>query len=1494
MTDILLSSLQTLTQDPATLTTLTTQGFNTIFDIANEPLQTFCQTLASVPEDQAEAIYDAASTRVAALHSINRTLRARNEPVLQGIPKLNIAPRPAELEAAIGRSLGGIVDFDDLFDERSSAYAEVTSIQSLFSPGRYLVELYKLAKDLHAEDSPLHIEKRRPDIKDLVLNENNLNKETSTLSILNEILLKGIQAKPGAPDLRVMETTFFPMTLPYHDNLVQVRSVLAKNKLSLQQLWAALADDQLTAFYPIEPESIGSLMDPTPSPATREQLKLAPELYAMLATTASDEATTKLHYGLASDADITTQLKSVDTFIARTGLTLNQLIEMTAQADYSGTDATINGLIDNLAPGTTETVTFCFGEDPGSAFSAADVVVSNATLGPISGTGTTRTATVTSNASNLLINGNFDGGATGWDIAGTVKLHNNGPMTFESGDSVDGVIQQTVPTVEGQTYLVQFWVAGHNNVYPACTATALALSGTTILGSLNTSANHNPAMVKFNFVAASSTTTIKLIETYDDPNNEYYFDDFVVACVPKVATVYNPRFWHYGDHAPANFNVYGQAYLSDGHSNPAPLLVYAAGAANHLELKLSSANAVNYCDRAQRLVRLQRKVNLPFHELDWLIKNANKAVDPNRPLQLDTPVLGIIAEFTRLSSRYGLSSDEFTCFIGDMNTFARQSEQSLFQRLFTSNLDGTTLELNATLNFDSSVHSADTAIVCGALKVSADELQQMAQLAFGLDNPTAVVMSSMRYAQLYRLAMIPRMLGLSFTQAKVLWDLINPGQDNAKRIGQANTQHTLGIIRQTETVLTWMVDNQLDFQTVLNMTTNSYSTVLTPDLYNFTHNLFTSLAHDTDVTGQPADEPLSPALEQRLYQAIAPVFACKPNVMAKLLQWLDVFFRLPDGITAYGLGDFWVDVQQVHGADAGVDISQASANVARYSQGMAQYALMAQWANLTEQDLNLIVDNYAWFMVVMSRSVLGNKRVTPSGNQASPGNNGKFRTEQGMGNLIDGGWVTTWNSTGQNGSDLDVYQQRFDANGMAVGGETRVNTSTTEKQCNSRVTGLANGGWVVTWEDQQQNVLTIYQQCFDASGVNAGSEIRVSMGEVYDPDVAALPGGGWIVVFKHFENVSSITWVIKAQQYTATGTAVGDNITVATSTSYLCEPAIATLYDGGWVVSWYCIAARAEDLGGIFMQAYNADGSKRGLETHCNTYTPNTQTEVDVAGLSDGGWLVAWQSPDQDGSGFGIYQQRYTAKGLAQGPENRVNTVTAGDQKLAAVCALTGGGWVVTWQSNNQFSATSGNDIYLQHFDANGIKVGSEELVNTHFTVGEQTAPNITATADGGWTISWISAGQDGNGNGVYQQHYRPNYGAKPSLPLLLRIARLKQWQLRTVVPASTAIGYLEKANQAGQTSTGALDALATVHGWDSKQTALMNDALVRQQIYKDFPKRFDDVCHLETWMQASTHLTVGSNCLVQLNEMSKPQDSAQASDLIRNVAEQLTATIKY
>src|SRR5690606_36401463 len=57
-----------------------------------------------------------------------------------------------------------------------------------------------------------------------------------------------------------------------------------------------------------------------------------------------------------------------------------------------------------------------------------------------------------------------------------------------------------------------------------------------------------------------------------------------------------------------------------------------------------------------------------------------------------------------------------------------------------------------------------------------------------------------------------------------------------------------------------------------------------------------------------------------------------------------------------------------------------------------------------------------------------------------------------------------------------------------------------------------------------------------------------------------------------------------------------------------------------------------------------------------NTYTTNFQRRPAVAMDSDGDFVVTWTSTYQDGSGYGVYGQRYDMNGNALGGEFRVNT----------------------------------------------------------------------------------------------------------------------------------------------------------------------------------------------------------------------------------------------
>ena len=151
-------------------------------------------------------------------------------------------------------------------------------------------------------------------------------------------------------------------------------------------------------------------------------------------------------------------------------------------------------------------------------------------------------------------------------------------------------------------------------------------------------------------------------------------------------------------------------------------------------------------------------------------------------------------------------------------------------------------------------------------------------------------------------------------------------------------------------------------------------------------------------------------------------------------------------------------------------------------------------------------------------------------------------------------------------------------------------------------------------------------------------------------------------------------------------------------------------------------------------------------ETLVNTFTANDQTMPAIAVLADGGWVVAWASDLQDGSGYGVYFQRYDKDGAAVGVETLANTTTTGSQISPVVTGLADGGFVIAWAD----SAADGDSygIFQQRFDENASKLGAEIQVNTYTTLA-QSEPAITALSGGGWVVSWESASQDTSSYGV-------------------------------------------------------------------------------------------------------------------------------------------------
>ena len=158
-----------------------------------------------------------------------------------------------------------------------------------------------------------------------------------------------------------------------------------------------------------------------------------------------------------------------------------------------------------------------------------------------------------------------------------------------------------------------------------------------------------------------------------------------------------------------------------------------------------------------------------------------------------------------------------------------------------------------------------------------------------------------------------------------------------------------------------------------------------------------------------------------------------------------------------------------------------------------------------------------------------------------------------------------------------------------------------------------------------------------------------------------------------------------------------------------------------------------------------------GPEFQINTYTTGDQRAAAVAADANGNFVVVWSSPTQDGSGFGIFGQRYSPDGAPSGPEFRVNTYTTGDQRYPAVATDSSGDFVVAWTSNTQDGAGFG--IFGQRFAGTGAPLGPEFRINT-FTTGDQIGAAVGSDGSGNVVVAWSSNGQDGSSFGVFGQRY--------------------------------------------------------------------------------------------------------------------------------------------
>lgn len=349
--------------------------------------------------------------------------------------------------------------------------------------------------------------------------------------------------------------------------------------------------------------------------------------------------------------------------------------------------------------------------------------------------------------------------------------------------------------------------------------------------------------------------------------------------------------------------------------------------------------------------------------------------------------------------------------------------------------------------------------------------------------------------------------------------------------------------------------------------------------------------------------------------------------------------------------------------------------------------------------------------------------------------------------LSSGAYVLVWSSHGDDGSGYGVYGRLFDKNGTPTGNKFLINASTSGNQFSADVVALQGSGdmYYVTYTTTNSGGDTDVKLSFLA-GSSPMLETTISQTVTNNqtaPKAEMLKDGSVIVVWQSNQTGAGTSgYDIYARRFrNSSGSTRGDDLKINTTvvTGDQVNPQIAALSDGGYVVVWEDQGGADGSGRGVYAQRVTISGSTgtgtlSGSASLVNTTTAGDQKEAAVAALRDGGFVVTWTAAGQDGSGTGIYAQRYNSSFAKVGSEFKVNTTTTGDQSTSDVIALMGGGFFVVWQSPD----ASGTGIYGQRFNASGTAVGTEFRINNE-TNGNQYYPSLTELANGDLMVNWQS-----------------------------------------------------------------------------------------------------------------------------------------------------------
>jgi Ca2+-binding RTX toxin-like protein len=336
----------------------------------------------------------------------------------------------------------------------------------------------------------------------------------------------------------------------------------------------------------------------------------------------------------------------------------------------------------------------------------------------------------------------------------------------------------------------------------------------------------------------------------------------------------------------------------------------------------------------------------------------------------------------------------------------------------------------------------------------------------------------------------------------------------------------------------------------------------------------------------------------------------------------------------------------------------------------------------------------------------------------------------------DGRFFVAWDEPARHPVDGRVFL----ADGSAVASQFFVNSTAGNNQRDPSVAGLTNGNFVVTFTDTSVDAGgDIRARIFAPGGSPVALDFEAD-GEGdwddSDSDVAALADGGFVVTWtRDYDGSDDLD--IRYRLFNADGSPRGGSSAVDSLGSLATEYSqVAGLAGGGFVVTW------TQRSKGVFdprarttwLQLYDKDFHQVGGHKQLGL---GDSTDVQVAGLKDGGFAVAYEDLTRTITS-NVALRLFNADGTERPTSpNPVNDDDSGDHYRPTLTVMSNGYVVVGWKANDA--------QYIQAFDPQGGRIG---LHNTVISSGVFSG-ELAALSGGLTALVSENTTTDGSGHSI-------------------------------------------------------------------------------------------------------------------------------------------------